>query len=332
MNPLQLPQSALSPIFGIPLGGAAPAARQVATEMATQPDGYVETDPRHTGVAGVARDIFGTLGDFLLTRLRMPAMYGPAQQRRREASATADFDSDPLAAIRRLESINPEAGRELRNQYLDNQRLEATRESTTEARDARLALQREMQSERNRNTAASMLGALARVPEQDRAANYSRARQAIIGRYGRADPQLSQDLPEEYDSVVVDAFIDGAVPMGTQRAQRLTADRVEETGRSNRERETISAERLRETERSNKAREALSAERNRSRGSGRAAPRVTNVQTYTDENNRRVTVRSDGTVITSPTRVRQTGRPADGTRRVVNGVAYVIRNGVPVRE
>lgn len=210
-----------TPLFGVPLNGqpAAPTVTPVA------PKKYQEQDGKHRGVAGVARDILGTLGDFLLTRLHMPAMYAPAQKARKLAAAQANIDTDPVGSIQQVSSIDPVFGAKLRDQYIDNSRLAASQASTAEARDARLAQAAALQSEKNRNTSASYLGSLVGVPEKDRATNYAAIRSRLLSRYGTSDPQLANDLPQTYDPVSVDAFIDGAVPVGTQRSQRLQKDR-----------------------------------------------------------------------------------------------------------
>jgi hypothetical protein len=318
-------------LFGVPLNGQ-PAAPTGATPVA--PKQYKEQDGKHRGVAGVARDILGTLGDFLLTRLHMPAMYAPAQRARKLSAAQANIDTDPVGSIQQVSSIDPVVGAKLRDQYIDNSRLAASQASTAEARDARLAQAAALQNEKNRNTSASYLGSLVGVPEADRANNYAAIRQRLLSRYGTSDPQLANDLPETYDPIAVDSFIDGAVPVGTQRSQRLQATRDAATDA---DRDAARGERVRHntaTEGQGDAR--ISIARDRAATAGRPRPaRATNVQSYTGEDGYKYTQRSDGTTVKSPTRVRPTGRggatPAEGTRRVVNGHTYEIRGGKPVR-
>jgi hypothetical protein len=193
-----------------------------------QPKRYEEQDGKHRGVAGVARDILGTLGDFLLTRLRLPAMYGPAQQQRRLAAAQANIDSDPVGAIQQVSSIDPVFGAKLRDQYIDNQRLAATQASTAEARDARRAQAQALTDDRTRSRAAAMLGTMATWDDTRRSSNYGALREQAI-RYGQANGlDLSNELPTEFDPVQLDSFIDSSVPVGTQRAQRLTRDRLDQ--------------------------------------------------------------------------------------------------------
>lgn len=214
-----------TPLFGVPLtpqAAPAPVAAPVAT-----PQKYEEQDGKHKGVAGVARDILGTLGDFLLTRLHMPAMYGPAQKNRKLAAAQAGYETDPLGAINRVTSLDPVFGAKLRDQYIDNQRLAAGQESTVEARNARLANAQEAQNQRTRGYAASMLGSMASWDDAKRQQFYPQMREQVLGAGKRQGLDLSAELPETYDSTALDAFIDGAVPVGTQRAQRLTKERID---------------------------------------------------------------------------------------------------------
>lgn len=336
----------VSPLFGIPLPGpisgygggtwnvdGTPATPDRDGQMRPLPgaatpvdpriseDRYVERDGKHRGVAGVARDILGTLGDFLLTRLRMPAMYGPAQQRRREAAAMDGFEQDPISAINRLESINPEAGRRLREQHIDNQRIAASQAATIEARDARLDLARQQQEGRIRGYAASMLGSMSTWDEARRQQNYPQMREQVLRAAQRQGLDLSSELPESYDSIALDAFIDASVPVGTQRQQRLTAERNETLAAQGRDRIDV-AERNAET-------------------SERRASRPRAIQTYTGEDGYRYTRMDDGSTVRSTTRVRETSRgtgrraaptiPREGEVRVLNGRRYVYRDGRAVR-
>ena len=245
MNPLMLPQGATSAVFGIPLpAGTPPIAptpeERAANEAANVDPGrllpnstahYEERDGKHRGVAGTARDILGFLGDFLLTRLHMPAMYGPAQQRRKLALAQDGFGTTPQAtadAINRVADIDPQAALKMRDQYIDNQRLAAAQASTAESRDARLAAAKALQDDRTRSRAAAMLGTMATWDDNRRATNYGALRDQAI-RYGQANGlDLSNELPTTFDPIQLDSFIDGAVPVGTQRSQRLTRERMDQ--------------------------------------------------------------------------------------------------------
>lgn len=211
-----------TPLFGVPVAPVQPTAAPAAP-----PQRYEEKDGKHRGVAGVARDILGTLGDFLLTRLHMPAMYAPAQRDRKLAAAQEGYDTDPLGAINRVTSIDPVFGAKLRDQYIDNQRLKAGQESTVEARNARLALAQEAQNQRTRGYAASMLGSMTTWDDKKREQFYPQMRAQVLAAGNKQGLDLSGELPETYDPTALDAFIDGAVPVGTQRAQRLTKERID---------------------------------------------------------------------------------------------------------
>ena len=216
-----------TPLFGVPLTPAPQAPPVAAPAAPAAPQRYQEQDGKHRGVAGVARDILGTLGDFLLTRLHMPAMYAPAQRDRKLAAAQANIDTDPVGSIQQVSSIDPVFGAKLRDQYIDNQRLAATQASTAEARNARLAQAQEVQNMRTRGYAAAMLGSMANWDDAKRQQFYPQMRQQVIAAGNKQGLDLSSELPETYDSTTLDAFIDGAVPVGTQRAQRLTKERID---------------------------------------------------------------------------------------------------------
>jgi len=269
---------------------------------------YVERDRRHTGVAGVARDILGTLGDFLLTRMHMPAMYGPAQEHRREAAATEGFDTDPLSAIRRLESINPEAGRDLRNQYIDNQRLQAQQESTAEARDARIGLAQQAVDQRTRGYAASMVGSMVDWDEEKRQQNWPQVRAQALLAARKQKTDLSSELPETYDPIAIQAFMDANVPLSMQRTQRLAGDRISTTARG----QDLSAKsRAASLDESRRAHLASEEDRDASRADARersATAQSNREQSRADRRARSTSSRSAGNSRTPPT-PRPTRRP-----------------------
>ncbi len=220
-------------LFGVPTTPVAqtPTSAPATLVAPAATPRYKEQDGKHQGVAGVARDIFGTLGDFLLTRLRMPAMYAPAQQRRKLAAAQEGYETDPLSAINRVTSVDPVFGAKLRDQYIDNQRLAAAQESTAEAKESRLGLVQQAQDQRTRAYAASMLGSMHTWDDAKRQQFYPQMREQVLNAARRQGIDLSAELPEAYDAIALDAFIDGAVPVGTQRTQRLARERIEATTR-----------------------------------------------------------------------------------------------------
>lgn len=225
-------------LFGVPvqsgieagikniMSGVDPAAAQrVQAAAPAQEHRYVERSGKHKGIAGVARDILGTLGDFLLTRLHMPAMYGPSQQQRKLEAAWQGHDEDPMAAIDRVTDVDFNTGNKLRDQYIDNKRQQALVDSTAETRAARVALATEALNSKIRMYGASMLGSMSNWSEDKRKQFYPQMREQVINAGKRQGLDLSGELPEDYDPVKLDAFIDAAVPVGTQRAQRLTGQR-----------------------------------------------------------------------------------------------------------
>lgn len=319
----------VTPLFGVPIapqnaapvnspsGTVIPAGSATPTPAPRETE-YVERDGKHRGVAGVARDILGFLGDFLLTRLRMPAMYGPAQQQRKLEAAMEGFDQDPLSAIARVTDVDYAAGSRLRDQFIDNQRQAATQASTAEAREARIQIANTAAADRTRSRVGAMLGTMGTWDDTRRQTNYPQMRQQALN-YAKANGlDLSTELPETFDSVALDAFIDGAVPVGTQRAQRLTAERNEiladqgqqridetVTGRQERTVTTRRGQDIRSSDtrrgqdiRSGDTRRGQDIRRDTPRGGRRAPPSV----------------------------------PQEGERRTIGGRTFVWRNGRAVAE
>jgi hypothetical protein len=339
-------EDSLTSLFGVPLGlaGAAATGPQAdnsdyipagSTHAVPSPGEthYVEHSSKHKGVAGVARDILGTLGDFLLTRLHMPAMYGPAQQQRKLEAAIQGFDQDPIGAIDRVTDVDYVAGTKLRDQFIDNQRMAAQQASTQEAREARLALAKQAADERTRGRAGAMLGTMANWAEDKRPSSYSALRDQVL-RYGKVNGlDLSNELPETYDPVALDSFIDTSVPVGTQRAQRLSEAnnvRNNETSRENNIRST-------DTSRDNNVRTTNTSRENNVR---------TN-QTSEGNNARTNTTRAEVSSANRGERAREANQhdktlrrgqdlrphqPVEGERRTIGGKTYVWHNGKAVQE
>ncbi len=310
-------------MFNVPLGPEATQAPVINLAPRT-PARYEEQDGKHKGIAGVGRDILGTLGDFLLTRLHMPAMYAPAQQKRRLASAQEGYQEDPQAAIERVTSIDPVFGAKLRDQNIDNTRQAVALAEVNENRAARLQnaqqqidLQKVAVHQRVSGYAASMLGTMATWDQKKREQYYPKMREQVLSAAKRQGFDLSADLPETYDPVALDAFVDGNVPLGTQRSQRLTEDR-------NQVSETQGAQRLALTERGQNishedrvaSREAAAA-RSTARG-GVRTPK--SMGSYVGDDGKKHVMLSDGTERSSAGSVRASG---NGGRRAPPATASI---------
>lgn len=229
MGPGDFPTTAL---FGVPLSQSnAPIPASPNTVMPSAPalpsggppQRYVEQDGKHRGGAGIARDIFGTLGDFLLTKLGLPPMYAEAQHKRRLAAAQANFDTDPLGSIQQVTSIDPVFGAKLRDQYIDNTRLAATQASTQEARQARLQLLEQAAADKRRLTSLSALNTITSAKEEEKASQYKALRERII----LQNPEMEKELPETFDPNAVDTLLNSGVPLGLQRGQMLTKLKID---------------------------------------------------------------------------------------------------------
>lgn len=221
----------VTPLFGVPT--STPTPTPTITSSPAPADAGVGAgpaplpEPRKPKRQGFVDDALGFLGDFLLSRLRMGTPYRDAKKNEQLQIASEGFDQNPDEAFRRMAAVDWNAASKFRDQYIDNTRLAAQNASTAEARDSRLALAREAQTGKNRGIAASYFGSLTGVPEGERAATYAGLRSKMLSAYGGSDPELANLLPETYDPIAVDAFLDSTVPVGMQRQQRLTKTRID---------------------------------------------------------------------------------------------------------
>lgn len=191
---------------------------------------------RHSGIAGVARDILGGLGDFLLSRLHMPTMYGDSQK---QSQFNYAFDqggnsADPtqqMNGVNEVQKVDFATGAKLRDQLIDNQRLDVAQQGTAESRDARIAAQAEIRRKDVKDRAASYFNSLAGDPK-DVESGYANGR-ALWGNSTavKNDPQLQADLndlyPAEYNPNKIASSISASVPVATQWAQHLTDKRID---------------------------------------------------------------------------------------------------------
>ena len=263
----------MTPLFGVPIPEGQQVQQTDPLELlgnlrSLQPNAgehtYVEHSGKHKGVAGVARDILGTLGDFLLTRLHMPAMYGPGQQQRKLNAAWQGHDIDPQAALDRVTDVNFEQGNKLRNTYADNARADAAQASTAETREGRLAIANDLKDQSVRKFTGDMLESMSGWDEAKRVKFYPQVRDRIISAGKRQGYDLSEDLPEQYSpetAPIIDAFISGAVPVATQRQQVINQQKADETGKHNRKTEDQGDRKLAETETHDRATEGVAQQR-----------------------------------------------------------------------
>jgi hypothetical protein len=285
---------------------------------------YKERSGKHKGVAGVARDVLGFLGDFLLTRLRMPAMYAPAQEQRKRNAAMEGFEINPEAGIERVRDIDAKYGQEL----YDKRQLDISRDAT----QARLEQSQRLNEEeiRLRNEAAKreatkkVWGSVAGsmnfskgdfdpVTKQPR--QWSKIRDygnRYLSKIGVPEEEL---IPEKYDedyvklirnsNTTVDQQEDNARQedyyndMLTERRTSRQADdtrgdaSLEERKRAARERERLARERRRDSKRKADADRVARRE-------GRSEPRTptrTSITTGTDGKKKKTVTTS----ITGPT-------------------------------
>jgi hypothetical protein len=333
------PNSKVSPLFGIP------TQELPATSVVSNDGPTTDLDRPQPQKHGAVHNILSTLGDFLLDATGLSGVI----KTRRLNEAMQGFDEDPQGTISRVSGIDYGVGSKLRDQYIDNQRLAAAQESTAEARAARIQSAQIVQNDRTRQRAAAMLGTMASWDDAKRSANYGTMRDQVL-KYGAANGlDLSAELPSSYDGNALDGFIDSAVPVGTQRAQRLTQDKNEATAQLGKDRIEVtkrgqdisSADRAAGRAVSIRGQDLSHEDRVASRTSAdaRASSRGSSVKAvgrYVGDDGKYRVMMADGSERTSNATVRPNGngakiKPVDGMRRVVNGHTYELRGGKPVR-
>lgn len=230
-------------LFGVPLDqnnlntlrqsmGPSSPKEQLRTFMSSQPQqshSYEEKSGKHKGVAGTARSVLGFLGDFLLKKIGMPAMYGPGEEERKLNAAWEGHEQDPQAAIDRVTDVNYTEGQKLRNSESDNERLRAQQKSTAELRDARIQASQEAGLQKARVYAASGINSTNGWTPEKLTRDWSALRNQMISAGKRQGYDLSDDIPETADPVAINGFLDANVGLGTQRAQWLTERRDDRT-------------------------------------------------------------------------------------------------------
>lgn len=180
----EAPPMEQSPLFNVPN----PQAQPQTNGADIHEDKYVERDAKHTGLGGVARDILGTLGDFLLTRLRMPAMYGPAQANRRLSSALQGYEQDPESAINRVTSINPTYGMQLRDNHITQDANAEYKQTQAGTRIANLVS----------GLGQGLLNGALGAPPEAAQAMYDRARPALQSQIDKLYGAGVMPLPDEW--------------------------------------------------------------------------------------------------------------------------------------
>lgn len=129
------------------------------------------------GVKGTLRDVLGTLGDAFLIQSGNKAMYQPKRQMERESDALGGFTQDPMAAIERLANVNPEAARELYDEYTGNQIKQGTLQSQEAARKSTIETRNQKNLQDFGNYAARLMSQ-ADTPEKQQYAMQILARRA----------------------------------------------------------------------------------------------------------------------------------------------------------
>ena len=196
--------------------------RTMSSPAGGQSHVFKETSGKHKGIAGVARNVLGTLGDFLLKNIGFDPMYAPAQERRRLNEAWQGHAEDPVAAIDRITSINFKEGTRLANEYADNARQDAANAVTAQDRAAALAKAAAAEQTKSNSISLNMLNTVFGTDEGKRPANYD----AVKALIKTQNPDLV--LPDTYDETALKAIIAGEVPVKDQMRIENQDEQAEE--------------------------------------------------------------------------------------------------------
>lgn len=184
-----------------------------------QPTGVSPTytpDGKHTGIAGVAHDVLGTLGDFLLNHLGLPAMYAPAQQLRKEQEARQGFDdgSDQLGSINRMARVNAPMAQAMSTQMVDNNRTAAYQQSVEEARQTRLGFAQDKINTGRRSGLGGMLYSISKMPADQQQAAYTQQ----LPKLNAAAASMGDDpFSPTYDKNAAAAYVGQYTPLTVQQ-------------------------------------------------------------------------------------------------------------------
>lgn len=238
----------MTSLFGVPIPDDIQNSQDTPQSLAAGQDTYApqshsyeEQSGKHKGAAGIGRDILGTLGDFLLTRLHMKPMYWPGQEDRKLNAAWQGHEDDPQAALDRVTDVNFKTGNDLRNTYTDNERLKAAQENTAETRALRIDNAQNLTDMKASGYASATLNTMSTWDDAKRKQFYPQLRQQII-LAGKGYGSDFSSLPETYTAdtaPILEGFISGAVPVATQRQQTINQAKAAETGRHNLQTEDI---------------------------------------------------------------------------------------------
>lgn len=191
---------------------------------------------RHSGAAGVARDILGNIGDILLSRLRLGTPYNTSKRNHELMYASQGYDStDPQQsadAINRVKAIDFNAGTQLEDEAFKRQYRQSMLESTLENRQFRQDMKQQLVRDGYLKGSANFFNKIADLPEEKRAEAYAQGRKlwdqsSVV----RNDPELRQQLedffPQDYNPDTFLPSIARYTDVNKQWAASLNKDRAE---------------------------------------------------------------------------------------------------------
>lgn len=266
------------------------------------------------GLKGTGRDILGLLGDAFLVQGGAKPVYAPRREAERQGDAMIDFTRNPTAAFERLAAAGyGDAAFDMFDKNTKTKSEVENRAANTAAEVAYKAAATQVQKEKSYGTLAQMVGA---------------AMEAGPEAYARWLPQLQRykaanglegDIPTTYDKTQLGALrAQGMNPYQQVRAGQLSADTDSKIGSRGR-------------------RDAIAQQRADKPPAPRAPPKPGKPIAIKGPDGKPVYVSPEEAVGKEPyyqpraaPKAGASAMPAEGTKRTVKGVVYIIKNGKPV--
>jgi len=117
------------------------------------------------GTRGTLRDILGVVGDAFLTQAGHERVYAPKRQQERVGDAMYGFVENPLAAIERMATVDPQMAQRMAEQYQNSQVKESQQASLAANRESLINNRLEGNIESTRDWAARLLYGAGGDPE-----------------------------------------------------------------------------------------------------------------------------------------------------------------------
>jgi hypothetical protein len=217
------------------MNATAKPAAITTSAPAPEPEPQPQPQPqKHSGL----HDLLGYLKDAALVSAGLRPEFQPKKIAEEEGAALQGFDSDPIAAIHRLVSINPDKARDLYNDMIQNHQREAAMGASEASANAEKARALALKQAADLKTFAAA-GAIARTAT---AKNWDVMRDRVNGFLAARGVEAPIPLPDKYDPAAINAWANGGVDTDKQVDNERQADSLNETHRHNTVAESLQGE------------------------------------------------------------------------------------------